>query len=187
MKKVVALILVAMLFVAGCSSGDDGMERAMALRSRLLASGGYSFDADVSADYGDKVYTFSMSCQVEEDGTVAFAVMAPESIAGITGTLGPQGGQLTFDGTALAFEMLADGRFSPVSAPWILVHTLHSGYLTSCAKVEGGLMLSIDDSFCDDALNLTVYLGSDDLPAVAEISWQGRRILSLRVKNFAFR
>lgn len=158
----------------------------MALRSKLLSSDGYSFDAEITADYGDRLYSFSMNCRVDDEASVAFSVTAPQTIAGITGNITEKGGRLTFDDTALAFELLADGQFSPVSAPWLLVHTLRSGYLTSCAETEGGWILSIDDRYEDDALNLTVYLGADDLPSAAEVSWKGRRILSLTVKNFTF-
>ena len=47
-------------------------------------------------------------------------------------------------------------------------------------------MVSIDDSYEDDALNLSVWLGQDGLPTGAEILWRGRRVLSLTVKNFSF-
>lgn len=185
-KRFVAWGVILLVFLSGCSGGNDALDRAMALRSRLVSSDGYSFDTEVTADYGDKLYTFSLSCQADSAGNIAFTVISPESIAGITGKVSEQGGQLTFDDTALAFELLADGQFSPVSAPWVLVHTLHSGYLTSCAQTEDGLLLCIDDSYEEDALNLSIYLGQEDLPTAAEISWQGRRILSLTVKNFAF-
>ena len=158
----------------------------MELRSRLASSDGYSFDTQITANYGDRLYTFEMNCRVDSTGNLDFTVTAPDAIAGIMGSVNPQGGKIIFDDTALAFELLADGQFSPVSAPWVLVHTLHYGYITSCAQVEGGTMVSIDDSYEDDALNLSVWLGQDGLPTGAEILWRGRRVLSLTVKNFSF-
>lgn len=187
MKRRLATFAIALLlFLSGCSGGNSELKRAMALRAELLASNGYSFDTMVTADYGDKIYTFGMNCQVDNLGNLSFTVTEPESIAGITGTVSESGGKLTFDDTALAFELLADGQVTPVSAPWILVHTLHSGYLTSCCAEGDGLLLTIDDSYEDDALNLTIWLGENDLPTQAEILWQGRRILSLEVKNFGY-
>ena len=168
------------------NGGDEPLKPALELRSRLVASQGYGFDTQVTADYGDKLYTFDMNCRVDNSGNVAFTVTGPETIAGITGVVSSQGGKLTFDDTALAFELLADGQFSPVGAPWVLVHTLHSGYITSCARLDTGYMVSIDDRYDDDALNLSVWLGEDGLPTGAEISWDGRRVLSLTVKNFRF-
>lgn len=183
MKRGLALLLVAFI-LSGCG-GDNQLNRAMAMRERLLAAEGCSFDAEIAADYGDKVYTFSVTCQADKEGTLRFTVNAPESISGITGEISGSGGKLTFDSCALAFELLADGQVSPISAPWLLVHTLRGGYLTSCGMDGENLCVSIDDSYEEDALHLDIWLDSQDLPAYAEILWQGRRILSLTVKNFA--
>lgn len=184
-QRFVTLFLCVMLFFSGCGNRSE-LDRAMALRAKLLASQGYRFDTTVTADYGDKVYTFSMACQADNRGNMTFTVTEPESIASITGTISEQGGKLTFDDMALAFELLADGQVTPVSAPWILVHTLHDGYLTSCASDEDGLILSIDESYEDDALNVTIWLGEGDLPTAAEVLFKGKRILSLTVKNFSY-
>lgn len=182
--KRILCILLLLVILPGCSDGRAEMDRAMALRSRLLAASGIRFDAVVTADYGDKLTTFSLSCETDEEGNLRFTVLSPESIEGITGILSATGGKLTFEDTALAFPTMADGQLSPVSAPWILLNTLRSGYLTSCALEEGALRLSIDDSYADDALHLDIWLDPSDQPARGEILWQGRRLLSVTVTNF---
>ena len=183
--KLISVLLVCSVFVAGCS-GTTKLDPGLQLRARLLSATGYSFSTQVNADFGENVYSFEMDCQVDSQGAVAFCVTAPESISGITGNLNGQGGELTFDGTALAFDLLADGRFSPVSAPWLLVHTLHEGFITSCADLLTGVMLTIDESFRDDALTLHIYLGADTLPSGAEVFCDGQRVLSMTVNNFVF-
>lgn len=185
MKKGLALLMTAVL-LTGCFGANSGLDRAMTLRAKLLAAGGCCFDVTVTADYGDKVYTFGMYCQTDNAGNLTFQVTEPESIAGITGTVSDTGGKLTFDDNALAFDLLADGQVTPVSAPWLLVHTLRSGYLTACTAEGEGLRVSIDDSYADDALHLDIWLDGEDLPTEAEIQWQGRRILSLQVRNFGY-
>ena len=185
-KRFVLWLVLMLLMLPGCSGVGDPLAPALELRSRLVSSKGYCFDAGITADYGDKVYAFAMNCQVKDDGTVSFTVTEPETIAGIAGQISNMGGKLTFDETALAFDLMADGQFSPVSAPWVLVHTLHSGYITSCAELDDGWMISVDDQYEDDALNLTVWLNREKLPTGAEIFWQGRRVLSLTVSNFSF-
>ncbi len=157
----------------------------MAFRTKLLA-GSATFDAAITADYGDKTYTFSADCVVDAQGELTFSVTEPQSIAGITGTVSAKGGKLTFDGHALAFELLADGQVTPVTGPWILMNTLRSGYLTSCGAEGEKLRLAIDDSYKDDALHLDIWLDGNDLPERGEILWQGRRILSIAVSNFKF-
>lgn len=187
MRKLVVLLLSFLLgLLPGCSRGKDATAQAMDLRARLLSSNGYTFETEVTADFGDKVYSFAMNCRGDNAGNVTFIVTLPETIAGISGVIDSNGGKLTFDDVALTFELLADGRLSPVSAPWVLVHTLHYGYITSCAQTDAGALLSINDSYEDDALNLSVYLGQDGLPVGAEIFCDGSRILSLSVNNFTF-
>ena len=185
-KQFVLWFSLLCMLLPGCSGSGESLDPALALRSRLLSCASYAFDAQVTADYGDKLYTFEMNCQVDNSGQVTFTVTAPETISGITGTVSAQGGKLTFDDTALAFELLADGQFSPVSAPWVLVHTLHEGYITASAEVENGYMVTINDRYDEEALTLSVWLDHNGLPAGAEIIWRDRRVLSLTVKNFSF-
>ena len=173
-----------LLFLAGCSSASTEIDRGMALRSKLLQASHTSFDTAITADYGDKAYEFAMACRGDDKGNVTFTVTAPESIAGITGSIANGDGKLTFENTALHFELMTDDQLSPVSAPWIFLKTLRSGYLTSAGLEEQQLRLTIDDSYEEDALQLDIWLNTDDLPERAEILYNGRNILSLTVKNF---
>lgn len=183
MKRAAALVCILIL-LSGCSSKNTELERGMALRSKLLSAEKVSFDAQIQADYGDKLHTFSMSCETDSLGNLSFTVTAPETISGITGSISQEGGKLTFDDVALQFDLMADDQLSPISAPWILMKTLRSGYLTSGCTEEEQVRLTIDDSYEDDALQLDIWLDGGDLPSRAEILYDGRKILSLSVSNF---
>lgn len=185
MKRIFA-VLVSIILLTGCKNTGSDLSRAMALRERILSSNGCKFDAVITADYGDKVYTFGMTCQTNSQGDLTFTVTDPESISGIAGTVTQKGGHLTFDDRALAFEMLADGQVTPVSAPWLLIRTLRSGYLSACGKDEENLKIAIDDSYEDNALHLDIWVNHQDLPIRGEILWQGQRVLSLEVRNFSY-
>ena len=182
MRKLTALLLVLML-LTGCSGKQKELEQAMTLRAKLLAST-CSFDAKVTADYGDKLYVFTMQCEGDTRGDLSFTVLEPESISGIAGVISKDGGKLTFDDTALAFPLMADDLLTPVSAPWILLKTLRGGYLRA-ANMEGELLhLIIDDSYEEDALQLDIWLNGDNQPVQADILYDGRRILTVQVSNF---
>lgn len=183
--KRIAVFLCLLITLTGCSSTQTHLDRAMALRAKLLTSS-VRFDAQITADYGSELYTFSMTCEADTSGDVRFSVTAPEAIAGISGTLSAAGGKLTFDDTALAFGLMADGLLSPVAAPWTVLRSLRSGYLNTCCQEAGSLRISVNDSYADNALYLDIWLDSQDFPKRAEIFWQGRRILSVNVTNFAF-
>ncbi len=183
MKKwAVVMLLAAML--SGCSGTPKEMERGLQLRSRLLQAEGCSFQARISADYGDRIHRFALSCRADAKGNLTFAVLEPDTIAGITGKLSGEGGSLTFEDTALHFELLTEEELSPVSAPWILLKTLRSGYITSGCSEEEGTRLTIDDSYEEDALTLDIWLDSEHLPKRAEILYDGRKILSVSVEDF---
>lgn len=184
MKRIwILLLMIAML--CGCSGGSEQLDRAMALRGKIQQKE-VTFEAVVTADYGDKVHTFSMECHADTQGNLKFKVTEPENIAGISGTISKGSGKLTFDDQVLAFDILADELISPVSGPWVLMETLRSGYLTSCSTEGDLLRVAIDDSYEENALHLEVWLDSNDIPKQCEIYWQGRRLLSMDVKNFAF-
>lgn len=183
MKRVAVWLCLAVL-LAGCAGTESELDRGMALRRKLLAASGCSFDAEVTADYGDKLYTFSAQCQGDSHGNLEFRVTSPENISGIAGRISGDGGKFTFDDVALHFPLLADGQLSPVSAPWIFLKTLRGGYITSAGTDGELLRLSVDDSYQDDALRLDIWLDREELPVRAEILWQGRKFLTLDVKNF---
>ena len=183
MLKRMVLALCAAVLLCGCTADDGQLDRAMNLRAQMIAKE-VSFDAQILADYGDKTYEFAMKCQAGTDGTLRFSVTEPKTISGISGTVAEKGGKLTFDDVALSFDLMADGQLNPVSAPWVLVKTLRSGYLTSCCEEEGGLRIAIDDSYEEDALHLDIWLNEQDEPRQAEIYWQGRRLLSIGITNF---
>ena len=186
MKKAGVFLLLACL-LAGCSQRNTEMEQGLQLRSKLLKAEEVSFSVDISADYGDKLQLFSMDCTADAGGDMRFSVTAPDTIAGITGTIAQGSGALTFDDVVLHFELLTDQQLSPVSAPWILLKTLRSGYITSAGAEGDSIRLTIDDSYAEDALQLDVWLDREGLPQRAEILYDGKNILSLLVGDFQIR
>lgn len=185
MRIRLAAILGVLLLLSGCKGSSDALERAVSLRNRVLDSNGCSFSATVTADYGEQIYIFKMDCKTDREGNVTFAVVEPATIAGITGKITGTGGAITFDDKVLAFQTIADGLVTPVSAPWLLIKTLRSGYLKDAAITNTGLEISIDDSYAEKSLQLRIRT-AEDLPSSAEIFWQGRRILTVIVEEFSF-
>ena len=170
--------------LSGCSGEATELERGMELRSKTLKAESVEFETDITADYGDKVHRFSLKCQGTADGTVFFAVTAPESIAGITGKISGDKGILTFDDVVLSMDLLTDDQLSPIGAPWVFLKTLRSGYLRG-AGMEGELLrLTIQDSYEENSLQLDIWLAEEDTPIRTEILCDGKRILSMDVRSF---
>ena len=181
-KRLVCVFIIVTI-LSGCQ-GDVQIDKALSLRQNLLSGNGCRFVSEITADYGEVIYQFTMACQADKQGNLGFTVTEPESISGIAGTVTETGGHLTFDGTALAFATIADGQVTPVTAPWLFLKTLRSGYIVSCADGEETTYLQIDDSYADNALHLDIWLDQQGIPVRAEILWEGRRILSLVVRDF---
>jgi len=178
-----AAIMLVLVMLTGCSGHQEELQRAMGLRTKLLTSS-CSFDAEITADYGEEVHTFSVYCETDSQGNLGFRITAPESIADITGRIRAGEGELTFRDTAAAFPLMAEDQLSPVSAPWVFYTTLRNGYLTAAGMEEEFLWLTIDDSYEEDALTVDIWLDSQDCPVRAEILYDGRRILTMVIENF---
>lgn len=185
MRVKAAVLLCLIVLLTGCKSAKEPLDRALALRNQIAESNGCSFHTTVTADYGEKLYTFEMDCQTDKEGNLTFTVTKPDTIAGITGKVSAAGGALTFDDKVLAFQDMADGQVTPVAAPWLFINSLKSGYLKGCGEIHNGIEISIDDSYRDDALHLIVSTDAD-VPNSAEIFWKGRRVLTLAVDNFVY-
>ena len=177
-------ICLLLLVLTGCSGGEKALDQAMELRADLLGCGKCTFDVTVTADYGDELYTFGMHCAGDSTGDLEFRVTLPETIAGITGSFTGEKGLLTFDDFALEFPRLTDDQITPISGPWILLKTLLGGYLTSCGPDGENLLLTIHDSYEEDALTMDIWLNPDNVPIRGEILYDGRRIVTMDIENF---
>ncbi len=175
------MLLAAML--CGCTNSVSSMEPVLELRTQLQEKG-CSFDTVITADYGDKTYTFAMDVQVDAHGNLSFQVEKPESIAGICGKIDSGKGKITFEDTVLAFSLLADGQLSPVSAPWVVVGALRGGYLLSCGKDGDHTQVTLHDSYENDAMTVEVWLDPKKRPIHGEIIWKEHRILTIEIENF---
>lgn len=174
------LVLALMLLFTGCgSTRDPGME----LRQQLL-NGSCSFEAEITADYGDTLSQFTLDCQGDDQGNVTFSVRSPESIRGITGSIAAGKGALTFDDVALSFPLLADGQLSPVSAPWLLLRVLRGGNLLSQGTEGKFTRLTLQDGYREEDLLSDIWLNEEGQPTRAEFLHRGRKILSINLASF---
>lgn len=175
--------LIPIVLLTGCTMGGNEMEEALAFRSRILGANSVRFEAEISADYIDRIEEFDLSCETDSAGALTFRVTEPEEIAGITGTVTGEEGALTFEDTVLAFPLLADERLSPVSGPWVMMKALRSGYITAVVREGEKLRLTVDDSYGDDPLTLEIWIGGDEVDA-CEIGYRGRRQMTMDIGDF---
>ena len=102
----------------------------------------------------------------------------------VRGTVRDTEGTVEFDDTVLAFPLMADGRLSPLSGPWVVLKAIRSGCILAAGR-EGELVhVTIDDSYADNALTVDLWLEEGQVEE-AEIAWEGRRCLSISFDDFS--
>ena len=180
----IAAVLLSVSLLLGCTPHNEPLDRATELRKQLLAANGCEFEVNICADYTQEVYEFEMHCAVDSTGKLSFTVLEPESIRGICGSIDDTASSLSFADTVLAFPLLAEGRISPVSAPWLFIKTLRGGYLAACGEAQDGFVISMDDSYDENPLHLEIYTDTNMVPTGAEVYWQQKRVITLEIKNF---
>ncbi len=182
--KLTAALMALLLFLTGCTGQRNQLDRATDLRKQILTASTCTFDTTIHANYEEEVYTFDLSCSADSEGNLTFCVLSPDSIADIRGNISDSGASLVFEDTVLAFPMLADGKVSPVTAPWLFMKTLRGGYLSGCAETDEGLLISLDDSYDENPLHVEICTDTHAVPLSADIYYQQQCVVTMQFRNF---
>lgn len=184
-RKRIFILLALVLCLSGCGKSDGPTQKALDFRTKLMESEGCSFTADITADYGDKLYVFSVDAVFTPDET-KLSVVSPEAIAGITATVSADGAKIEFDGVELDFGKLANGYVSPVSVPWLLGQCWLGEYI-AYAGTDGDLeRVTYLKGYNEEELTLDTWLSEDDIPVHAEVFYGGERCLTVEIRDFQF-
>ncbi len=186
MKRLYAAFILVIILFAGCNSAQEDMDRALAFRQNLLNVNGCQFSCNVTADYGEILYQFGLECEADNKGNVSFTVSAPASISGITGTISDAVGKVIFDENVLGFPLLSEGLPTPLSAPWLLMNGLRSGYIRTCDINRGRMSLTIADTYEEDSILMQIQFDEQEKPISCEFIWKGRKILSMLIMSFNY-
>lgn len=184
MKRIFALALL-LISLSGCSAKSTSMDKLYEFREQLLHSNEVTFESEITADYGQDLYTFQADCAVDESGTLSFEVIKPDTISGVQGNISTEDSYFAIDDQVLVFKPIADERLSPVSAPWVFITALKGGYITSCGKTDTGYLAVIRDTYEENPLILEVRF-IEDLPVSAEVFWNQARIITMKITNFHY-
>lgn len=182
-RLMIVLLLIAIL--PGCGTKEPGVDRAMDLRQRMTA-GSFSFQCEVTADYGDRIYVFSMDCVADATGNIQFKLLQPDTVSGISGSISQHGGKLTFDDQVLLFEPLTQGELTPSIAPWIMVKAIQGGYVRSVENQNSHFEIVIDDYHSGESFKALLTVDQTLYPEMCEIIWNNRRVLSIRINGFQY-
>ena len=194
MRRTLSCVLMMTLLLCGCKAGG-GQESAEGLaariRSEYLGLAGWAARADLTADYGQRVYEFSLDARWEKDGETVLTVTAPELIAGITARIGPKEAYLEYDGASLSTGALTGDGLTPLEAVPFLMEELTRGYMARCAFEGEGeeCRLRVEYRDADAPLGqgagCTAWFCPDTHDLLgAELSWDGAVVLTARLTDF---
>lgn len=136
MRRTLSCVLMMTLLLAGCAApgGEENAEQLAArIRGEYLALSGWTASMDVTADYGSRVYEFSLDAAWERDGDTRLTITAPEILSGITARISAGEGYLEYDGASLSTGPLTGDGLSPMEAVPFFMEQLTEGCVERCA------------------------------------------------------
>ena len=147
MRKLLFCVPMMILLLAACGGGSAGGSEeetlALAIRGEYLEMTSCAATAEITADYGQRVYQYTMSVEASEEET-DLVITAPETVAGITARLKDKDSLLEYDGIAVETGPMNQQGLTPVSAVPALLEETRSGYMRACALEEDGTLLRMD-------------------------------------------
>lgn len=136
MRKRLCALMMTLCLLTGCGREMKGTnsadELALAIRAEYLTMTACAATAEVTADYGQRVYEYTLSISWQKDGETVLKVLAPENIAGITARMQNGTGYLEYDGVSLETGPVSANGLSPVVAVPVLFDCIFSGFISEC-------------------------------------------------------
>ena len=138
-KGLCALMMTLALTLTGCGAGQEAHRAEECLnqiRSQYLEMTACEGHADITADYGQRVYDFGVDFSWQKEGDTVLTLTAPEMVAGITARIRAGETALEFDGVILETGPLNAAGLSPVDALPALLTYAREGFAAECV-LEG--------------------------------------------------
>ena len=190
-ERVLALTLTgALLILPGCGRGNGAPSQMEAVQETYSRLNGFTARAEVTADYGERVYGYTVDIRGDGDSG-AMTVTEPENIAGtlLTWSKGETG--LECDGTELDTGALAPDGLSPADAVPAVLAACGGGTVRDCCMEKLGsetLLRATLDPGGPAGRQITCWFRPEDRALVrAELAREGRTVVTLAFSEFALR
>ncbi len=186
MKQVKALapMTTLLLLLTLCACGgvrNNAEELALDIRTSLLEADTLDLTADVTADYGERVYDFTVRFTGDADKG-AMEILAPEEIAGLKARIDLSGATLEYDGAELDTGALTADGLSPAEAIPVLISQWQSGFISGCSfeKLDEAETLTVTTDVSETVTSKTWFDVKTRLPLRSELSDNGRMAVTVR-------
>lgn len=200
MRKTVLSLLTILLLLTACQSGGPGGsapaeqtadEAARLVRTKYLAASGGGGTVEVTADYGLRVYDFTLDFVWRREGESVLTVTAPEELAGLTARIAEGEARLEFDGVSLGAGDLTGEGLTPMELLPSLTQYIDGGYMAQCVFEKLGEHDALRVLFRDPqteagtGTECTLWFHRSSHALLrCELSWDGTLVLSGNFTNF---
>ena len=181
-KTIVSALMMTLLLLPGCGEREARLEKSFdELRGAVTAAGSISFQAELTADWGESVAEYTLDVGYDGQQTTQ-TIRTPELLAGVSATALRGETAVDYDGVILGAGPLDKEGLSPMSAVPVILDALASAYVE---------LLWWDG----DAIAARLYVGEQSVATVwldgqslaltaAEIASEGRTVISCRITDW---
>ena len=134
------ILLLALL--CACGGGNADNDLVLSLREDVQNMDAWSGEMELTADYGQRVYAYSVSFTGDREEGTTLTITAPEEAAGITAVAKEGQTWLDYDGVRLETGPLDPQGLSPMDALPALLTELETGTVAEVGtETDGDLSL----------------------------------------------
>lgn len=175
----------------GAGQEQTAEEEARQVRTEFLAADSCSGTAEVTADYGQRVYDFTLDFTWQREGETVLTLTAPEDLAGLTARIEKGQSRLEFDGISLDTGELTGEGLTPMELVPALMEWTQEGFMSQCVyeTLDGTPVLRVQ--FRDPDVQpgagtecAAWFSRADHALLRAELYWNGELALSGSFSNF---
>ena len=190
MKRAWLLALMIMLITAGCAGGgSQDREKMLAIRAKYIGAAVFDATADMTADYGDRVYEYKLSYS-GNGAKGELTVFEPLNIKGLVARIDGGEGVMKYDGATLDTGAFSSDGVSPVEAFPLMIDAWQNGFITGHYTEKLGenecIVAEIDLTSADQPEKILhrVWFDKDTyLPVRGEITVDGYTVIRCRFEK----
>ena len=189
-RSLLLLTVTSALLLTGCTGGGSSARSKLeAAQSVYRTMSGCTAQAEITADYGQRVYGYTVDLTVQ-GGSGVMTVKEPENLAGTVLTWSDGETKLAFDGAELDTGALSDSGLSPADAMPAILTACQGGEIVDCCmeEQEGVQVLhGTLDLDGDQGGQIQCWFQPDSYGLLrAELSQDGVTVVTMQFSDFSF-
>ena len=185
-KWMVVITLMGILCMSGCEKEGDVMQNALDFRASVLNAAVCTYEGNITANYGDRMYTCTAQCQYSpSELTAVMTLTAPESISGIVATTTSDSGVVEFEDVAVEFGELGNGNVAPMELSQLVGDAWTKGWIESVSQEGEDWLYTYRLGYDEEELVIYTRLTPQKIPYAVEIYENDTCILEVDIGDFS--